>query len=226
MSILEVVVIVFLIGCALLGYKRGLIVSVCSLFAFFIVLALTQAITPSIGKSLQNNEKVVEYISEHVDEVLFGDDDEEIKGEQKTIDELSIPKNLKKGLKENNNEAEYKELGADSFRGYVCIYISYSLINLLAYIIVFIVLSIVVRALIGFLNIMSKLPIIHTINKFGGVIFGLAEGVLGVWIAFIVIALFNSTAYGMQLYEQIEASNWLSYLFEKNIIYNALVALM
>lgn len=100
-------------------------------------------------------------------------------------------------------------------------YLTKHISNMLIAIILFIVLLIVVqiaRLVIASLKFITKMPIIHGVNKLAGLAIGLAEGVLIVWIGFILFERFNFGGYGVQMLQQIEANAFLTLLYQKNYI--------
>lgn len=72
------------------------------------------------------------------------------------------------------------------------------------------------KLMIASLKVLTKLPVIHGINSFAGMVIGIAEGVLIVWALFIVIAKYDIAGYSAQWLEQIAEDPVLSYLSEKN----------
>jgi len=62
------------------------------------------------------------------------------------------------------------------------------IINVIAFILMFIVLKIGFRFLIAILNQVCQLPILNLVNRFGGILFG---GIQGILIVYIFITLLN-----------------------------------
>lgn len=226
MNILEIVVAVIIVVCALKGLKDGLILSVCSFVTLFLAIAITQIATPGVSSALRTNEDIVSFLTQQVDNVLFDSDEREVisgDNDMNTIEGLNIPKVMKEELITNNVQKTYKALGVTSLSEYISLYVAYSIINCIAYIVVFLAAIAVLKIIIHALNVVSKLPVIHTLNKLGGLAIGGIEGVLIIWIVFVGIMLFSSTDFGTVLYDQINKSSWLSYLFDNNLILNAIL---
>lgn len=68
------------------------------------------------------------------------------------------------------------------------------------------------------LDIIAKLPGIDSINHIGGLIVGLAEGLLVVWILFYVIALCQGSEWGAQMMDSIQEDQLLKFLYDNNIL--------
>ena len=142
---------------------------------------------------------------------------------KKQIEKLSIPKVLKKDLTENDNKSKYEELGAANFQEYASTYVAYSIINSITYVVVFIIILSLLKIITHALNLLTKLPVIHTLNKLGGLGVGVLEGFIIVWIGFVALTMFCSTDFGTEVLKQIEKSVWLSYLYDNNLILNAVL---
>ena len=70
------------------------------------------------------------------------------------------------------------------------------------------------------LGIVSHLPILHGLNKTAGLLLGFAEGVVLVWIFFVVITVCASTSAGGQLLKMTAQSSILSWLYRNNLLLN------
>lgn len=245
MNILGIIVGFIILGYAIKGLKNGLILTVCSFTIIFIAIAVTQIITPQVTSLLYGNELFVNAIRRDVDQVIFskgtneenggsdvslqdenGQDSNEPSEDKIRIEKLNMPVLMKEQLLENYNREMYNSLGAASIEDYVSRYIAYSLINCGAYIVVFVIVMALLKVTARLLNIVAKLPVIHTLNKFGGFAIGLAEGVIVTWVLFIFFVVAANTEVGMLVYEDIESSIWLSYLYDNNLIMNALSSVM
>ena len=97
------------------------------------------------------------------------------------------------------------------------------IINCIAYIVVFVIVIIILQIIVRAINLVSKLPVINTMNKLGGAIIGLIRGLIIVWIGLIAVTMLGSTRTGVQMYEQINNSKPLSYLYSNNVILNTIL---
>lgn len=87
-----------------------------------------------------------------------------------------------------------------------------------SYILAFIIVSIALSIACVVLDIVAKLPVLHQINSTAGLLVGLAEGFLDVWIIFIILDLFAETEWGSMLLVLISQSSFLTNLYENNIL--------
>ena len=88
-----------------------------------------------------------------------------------------------------------------------------------SYILAYIVASIGLSIACSVLDIVAKLPILKQINKTGGLLVGLVEGVLRVWIIFIIIDMFAATQWGNTLLIMIHSNEYVKTLYENNWLY-------
>lgn len=86
------------------------------------------------------------------------------------------------------------------------------------FLVVLIILIQVFRIVIVSLKIFTKLPIINGINKFLGFILGLAEGLVVVWIIFIVISKYNIYGKSPEMLQLVSDNKYLTFLYNNNIL--------
>lgn len=152
-----------------------------------------------------------------------GDDDLQ---QAKVIDSLPLPGILKNLLKENNTPQYYAELAANTFADYVPRYMA----NLILSIISFVTSWLLVISFIGLavmtLDVITELPVVHGLNQLLGIALGLLQGLVVVWIAFLIVTLFMNTDTGKQLMAMIAESPFLNALYENNILLDFLTNLL
>ena len=78
------------------------------------------------------------------------------------------------------------------------------------------ILSQILRLIFGSVKLLTRLPVIHGINSFIGMVAGIAEGVLVVWAVFIVIAKYDIAGRSAQWLMMIENDAYLSKLSQLN----------
>lgn len=91
--------------------------------------------------------------------------------------------------------------------------------QIFAYILAFIISSVALAVVCNVLDIAAKLPVLHEINQTAGLLVGLVEGLLDVWIAFIVLDLFAETEWGTVLLNMVHSSELVSIFYENNLLY-------
>ncbi|WP_455717118.1 CvpA family protein [Anaerosporobacter sp.] len=223
MNWLVIAVAAVLVAFALKGRKTGFIKTIFSIFSIIIAIVLSSAISPYVSKALRSNEKFYNNINDHVEDVVklkVKDKDKTTVSEQvEAINKLSLPESIKKNLLENKSNSEvYKALQVDTFKEYVNGYITTLVINAISFLITYLVVTVLLVIVCGALNIISKLPIINGLNKTAGLLVGLLEGLLVIWVLCIVLTAFSSTQTSQKLYELIQESQFLSCLYNNNLL--------
>ena len=219
MNWLLIAVLAVLAVCAFRGMKVGLIKTVFSVCSTIVVLLLTLWISPQVSKWMQGNENVFGYFSEQVDRVVdFSGVGETISEQMEFINQLPLPGKLKEAIQEDNNADTYAQLAVNNFEAYVVNYLTCIIINAVAFVVTFLVLRIVVTIVSLVLNLVSKLPIIHGMNKLAGLAAGLIHGIILVWIAFVLITMFGGSEFGSSTLRLIGDSRLLEFLYDNNLI--------
>lgn len=134
------------------------------------------------------------------------------------IENLNLPQSVKEMLLENNNSEFYHLLGVDRFAEYVSTYLADILINAVSSIILFAAVYILIHLVVRWLDIIARLPILYGLNHLAGAVLGLVQGLLLLWIGCFLVGIFAATPLGMALEEQINASAWLRFLHQYNLI--------
>jgi uncharacterized membrane protein required for colicin V production len=213
MNWLLIIVLGIIILNAFIGRRVGLIKIIFSLFSFIIALILTVWISPTVNGMLKNNEMVYEKASQKVEDMLFREE-AETTDENDMIEGLPLPKSIKESLQEN------KDKQVTNIKSYITSHVTDVVINALAFVLTFVVVFVALWILSIVLNIISKLPILNQLNKLAGFLVGGLQGVIIVWILFIIITIFSGSDLGGTASSQIESSQILSFLFDKNFLLN------
>ena len=140
------------------------------------------------------------------------------------IENAPVPQFLKDLLLENNNSTIYEELGVDTFPNYVASYISRLVLNVLSFLVTFLLAIIIVKALMFAVNIIGELPVLGLINHIGGGALGLVLGLVIVWLGFLIMTLACTTSVGSACFEMVEKSSILTFLYDSNPLLLRLLA--
>ena len=175
-----------------------------------------------------SSEQLAEYgISKNV---LAGLDTEGSAGIEEALENADIPKDLqikaiemaelpevfKSLLSDNNNDVIYEKLGVKTFAEYVGEFLSKLIIHIVAFLCTFLLVTIVLRAIIFALDIVSELPVLGFFNRLAGGVVGAAGGLIIIWLFFVVITLLYVTAFGREIYQVIQENAILNMLYENN----------
>lgn len=209
------------------GRRRGLVKTVFSLFSVIVAMVVTATVAPMLSKQLQNNETVYVFVEDKVTASLdvYIEDMEEssVAVQNEVIQGLPLPEAVKDMLVENKNAEVYQAMAVEGLRDYVIKYITGVVINAGSFIVVFIVVNIAIRILAVLLDIISKLPVLNTLNKTGGAVIGFLQGMLVIWLLCIVLMAFSSTELAQDVYGQINASKILTYIYDNNLLLETVI---
>lgn len=224
-NILLVAVGVFSIIMILTGLKKGLIRMAFSLLSMIVILFLINILTPSVKQLLKATpvyteitSSIEKYVDDNVNLATKNMTQTGVSAQQKIIDGLPLPKEIRKSLKQNNTEESYNSFKVDSFSAYISASLADMIVGAVAFIILYIGLSVLLKILINVLDIVARLPVISTFNAAGGALVGLAESVIIIWIACIVVTAFSSTQWGQTVCKAISDNGILSFIYDNNII--------
>lgn len=140
----------------------------------------------------------------------------------RAIESADIPEVFKELLLSNNNHEVYKELGVQTFAEYLSTYVAKLLIDMVSYLLVFVILTIVVRAVVFALDLVTSLPVLGTLNRLAGALIGLSISGIFVGFLFVVITLLYTTSIGKDLMAMIRENPYLTFLYEHNVVMNLL----
>lgn len=213
MNWLLIIVLAIILVNAWIGRRIGLIKIVFSLFSFIISLSLSTWISPQINGMLKKNETFYNKVYDKVEEMLALED-RETSDQDEMIDKLPLPKSIKETLIENKEKQE------ENIKSYIVTQVTGIVINVMAYILTFVIVFIALWVLSTALNIISKLPILNRINKISGLIVGGLQGLIVVWILFLLITVIGGSELGQTAFKQIEESAILSFIYDKNLLLN------
>lgn len=219
--------------CAFAGWRAGFVKSVFSLISTVAVIIITILVSPIVTNMLKSSEMIAGTIQSKLEAVvdLSGIANnlsaEEEKDPAAFIDGLELPDSIKETIKNSLAETmeEKKEEAADfvgdklnSLEVYICERLTDIILNALGFFITFIVAAAGLAVLCFVLDLLSKLPVLHQINTLFGVAMGALEGLVILWIVFIVITMLGSTGFGQSCMAMISESKILSFLYDTNVL--------
>lgn len=219
--------IAFLAAMTFVGYKRGLIKTVFSLLSIIIILVVVTILTPTVQIVIKETplypfikENVQEYINNNV-----GKDMEEkaiiglgASEQKKVIDSLPMPQNMREELINGNTENGYNLLEVTNFKDYLVESVTDMIINSIAFIILFVVVTIAIKVAVYLLDIITKLPVLNFFNKGGGAVVGFIEAMMIIWTVCIIITAFSATEWAQKLFVEVNNNVILGLIYNNNIL--------
>ena len=210
------------------GLRRGFIRKVVSAVSLVITLVLVTYLTPQITTFIQDNTSLHENLQEKCSNLFLNEEyNEDVKTDQVLmIENMDLPENIKEMLLENNNTESYDVLAVSGFHDYIGAYLANMIINALAYLLSFLIVWTAIRAVLLALDVVTKLPILHGINRLAGGALGLVYGIVLVWIAFLLVTILCNGDLGRQFFGLISENPFLLFLYNQNVIAKIVFGLM
>ena len=137
--------------------------------------------------------------------------------QKNAIEVLPLPSVLKNLLIRYNTEKIYKDLAVNSFNDYVPKFMANLIMNIISFVVTWLIVASFIWLAVMTLDVIANLPIIHGVNQMLGLVLGAGQALVIVWIAFLAITVFASTAIGKQLMEMIEKNVLLNQLYNGNV---------
>ena len=219
MNWLLAVVLAILIVNALIGRKAGFIKTIFSLVSMIIAIVLTIWISPTVKDFMNSNEKLHTYLSEKVEKVVKPEVEKNKEEKKETIiEKLPLPKSLRKGILNNEKVKTGGSAAAKKLTAYIVEYLVGAMINALAFIVTFIVILIILWLVFAALNLISKLPVLNSMNKTAGFLAGAVQGLVIVWVLFILLTVFGGTTFGRDALQMIGENEALSFIYNNNLL--------
>ena len=146
------------------------------------------------------------------------------------IDKLKVPESLKNEIQSKINIEKYVGQGITSVKDMVANALAEQIASIIFNIIIFagifIIVYIIMQVIIRMADIISRLPVLNQINKTGGLILGLAKGLIVVWVFFIAITIFCDTEFAHILFAYVNDNSFLAFLYNNNLILKLIFAII
>ncbi|MBP5159379.1 MAG: CvpA family protein [Lachnospiraceae bacterium] len=192
MNIAVIVALILVVLGALMGIKNGFVKTVFALGSTIVAIILTIWLSPMVANMMRNNETIMTTITEKVEE----------------------------NLSDNNSDEAYKALQAEEqdIKHYTSVYIAGLIVKALAFIVTFVIVSLLLWLICHLLNVVAKLPVINFFNRVLGCAAGILEGLVVIWLMFVLVAAMAQTTFGMSVLKMIGESKILMFLYGHNLI--------
>jgi len=218
MNPLDIIILAIVALCAIAGYHKGLIRTVYRLVSFFVAVIVARQLYPHVARVLRQTE-LFPTIQSAIARAMNLEDfvaEQATAAGTEVINNLPLPSILQNLLLSYNTPNMFELLQVATIEEYIAGFFANMVINGLAILAVFL-LTMLALTFIGYaLDIVSKLPVIRTLNRIGGFLFGIVMSAVIVWIALVLVALFVVTANPM-ISDMVEGSRIAQWLFERTL---------
>lgn len=196
--IFDIVILAILVLFVVLNAKKGFVLALCSLLAVVVAFVgstfLTNLLAPKVGEYIE--PKIAAVIEENLDRIAQEDPAVD-GGENAPLEEiLQVLKDL--GLYQGQLDAIGESVGqtiadtaADAAQT-VAATVAEALAYRVLFVILFIIILVAWNILAHALDLVSKLPVLHSLNTAAGGALGLAEGFILLFLAAWVVNLLGN----------------------------------
>ena len=223
---LMVVTAAILIVAGMLGYINGLIKTIVNLVLGAVTLVLVVLVSPRVCTFLQEETPLPGYIQTKAESIVIEQAEKKLQegisldqlGVDGFVEELPFLPAMKDAVLESDLFKEQASQGIQELASNVGVVIADKVIVLVGYFATFVVVFVVLRILAFVLDVIGHLPLINGINKMTGLVAGLAEGLVVVWILGIGLTLISTTALGQSAALCVQESKILSVIYGYNLL--------
>lgn len=216
MNWLLIVVCAIILFCAIRGWNRGLLRILYSLISVVLLIGLISYATPYISSYIKNNTGVYAALEQRCTQAFRNSGQERVSDSVDngtSVAGVSLPEQVTSYITDSGNSlleqtGVYDALGK-KMADWILAGVSYFVALLVAGIIV----SMIGRSL----RIINRIPVIKGINRTLGIFAGAFQGLIFVWLLFMLLSLFAGTEEGKMLIGQIDQNSILRYLYYNNV---------
>ncbi len=199
--IIDLIIVAILALCTFIGYKQGLIKVAIKLVATIIAIVVALILYKPVSSFIVDNTNIDNQIQNSITNKLLPEGT--LEEDEISIDTESLPDLIVK-----NSENTVKSISE---------IISIKIIELIVLIILYIMLKIVLRFITLLADLIAKLPILNQINKLGGTIYGVLQGLILVFSIFAVVSLV-APLIGEDFIANINQSYIASFMYNNNLL--------
>ncbi|MDD5803769.1 CvpA family protein [Blautia sp. HCP3S3_H10_1] len=218
---LGIVGIVLICAACIIGFRKGFVKEVVSAFFMILSFLLVWVINPYVNTFVKEYTPVYTVIQEKckdmVTEQTEGKKTPDKEEQTQILENMEIPELLKTTLEKDNTVETYRYLAVSTFSEYIAHSLAVMAVNGISFLFSYILSVIVIRLLGYILNVLTKLPVIHGINKIAGGAVGGLKCVIFIWIALLILTLLCDTSLGKQGMVLVQQDTFLNFLYDQNI---------
>lgn len=212
MGIVVDIIILALIALSIfIGYKRGLIKCAINVLSFFIAILVVILLTTPISNLIINNTKIDDNIKTTILEKIDFND--------VTAEDLKLNENNSNSPEVVRDYINDLTKGAtDNVADVLAENISIMIINIAVAIILFIGTKFALMFVKVLADIVGKIPLIKQFNKAGGIIYGVASGIVRVYLILAVISIIVPVLANGSIIDAINSSMIGKVMYNNNIL--------
>lgn len=218
--IVDLIIIAIIAICIFSGYTKGLVKVATRILGFFIAVVLAVILFMPVSNFIINNtsiqKNIEKGISESVKSSVIKPDDENA---QVIIEEDKNSKVINQYIdKFIKNEKQTIKTEEGKIIDNVSASVSIRIVRIGTAIAIFIIAKFLLVFINVFADILEKLPIIGKFNKVGGLLYGILQSLLIIYIGLGIVSLIAPTLENPTILETINNSTVCKFFYDNNIV--------
>lgn len=211
--IIDLIIVAIVAICVLLGYHKGLTGSLLKIVSFVVALVIAFVLFQPIANLVIEKTEWDEHIEQSIRDMTVKQE-ENPSSEQEETKEMSavITNHINKAVE--NAAIDAKEAVIDATARDVSI----TIIKAGTWIVLFIVARIALILVRGLAKLLTSLPVIKQVDKAGGVVYGLLEALIILYVLLALASFISPMIEQNRLIDGIQSSFIGSYLYNNNLL--------
>ncbi len=211
--IVDLIIIAIVLLFIIVGYKKGLTGSLIKLLSFAIAVVLALILYKPVANTIIQRTQIDENLKNAIITTFRSQENNQIKQEKK---QSNMPETIV-----NNINTQIDEATAEAKNAIVentAMKTTKTIINIGSGILIYIIVRFILFIISIFAKQITKLPIIKQMDKTGGIIYGILEGMVIVYILLSIISLLSVIWNDNIIIQAITKSTIGDMLYNNNII--------
>lgn len=204
--IVDVVIIGILLICIIMGYVRGLTGALIKIVSFVLSIIIAFVLFIPISNLIIDKTNIDENLEQSIKEMIIGNEQENKENMPTAITDYI-------GKQVENAADDAKEMVANSTANEVAL----TIVKAGTWIVLFIIARILLILLRFITSLIARLPVIKQFDKLGGIIYGILEGLIIVYVLLAIISFVSPMMNGT-LSTAIEESHVGSMMYNNNLL--------
>lgn len=209
--IVDLIILGVIIAGALIGRWRGLASALLNVFSFVLAIIISLFLYVPVENALINNTQ----IDETIENTIYSRVEVSFTNKNQDKEDSKLPTYLQKYIDDVTQSAENTTNEAMQKASKE---ITKKVMDVIAFIIVFVGIRLILIVLKFATKILTKLPVLKQIDHIGGLVCGLFESIMIVYLAFAIISIVSPTIKNENMLKQIDSSLIGSKMYNNNII--------
>lgn len=211
--IIDLVIVAIIALCILLGYRKGLTGSLLKIVSFVLALIIAFILFKPVSNFVIDNTNWDENLEQAIRQSILKQEEPKDDKEQTKQSMPDVMMNyINEAVEKAGNEAKNAIIDATARD------LSVTIINVAVAIALFIISKIILLFIKGLANLLTKLPVIKQFDKLGGILYGVLQSLVIIYIIFAIISFVSPMMDGTGIIEGIKKSFIGSMMYDNNLL--------